>query len=148
MAEILRLSGPQTLASPQTKQVSPEPLPFPIFTSNQTPKSKLLEMSTSELACSYAALILADEEIDITVRSTIMSWRTAVARSTINYTPSILTRRIHSTGRQTQHHHQSRKSRGSRAHMDVAVRQGMGTAFARSRGWRLRRWNRHLTARM
>jgi hypothetical protein len=27
-------------------------------------------MSTAELACSYASLILADEEIDITVRKT------------------------------------------------------------------------------
>lgn len=64
-------------------------------------------MSTAELATSYAALILADDGVDITVR---------LAGGTIERHLLIL------TGRQAPISHQGRQNRRSRADMDNSFR--------------------------
>ena len=68
-------------------------------------------MSHSELATSYAALILADDDVDITVSRRY--WRSnIVVGSTDKF----------STARQTANPHQSRQRRRCRGNMDNSFR--------------------------
>lgn len=59
------------LARLQASEATPRPLPKPtptdLRTLNYTSPQPTVTMSTSELASSYAALILADDGIEITV---------------------------------------------------------------------------------
>jgi len=67
-------------------------------------------MSTSELATSYAALILADDGVDITVISP--------REQSHDHT------NIDCAGRQTANTHQSRQCHRCGANMDISIRQG------------------------
>jgi large subunit ribosomal protein LP1 len=65
-------------------------------------------MSNSELAASYAALILADDGVDITVRNPLRSNEAALTAA----------------GRQNQHPRQSRRRPRCRTHMGNSLREG------------------------
>lgn len=80
-------------------------------------------MSTAELACSYAALILADEDVEITVHplpSPTQEKGTTITAKTSQANESTY---VH-TGRQAPNHHQSRQRQRRRAHLDFPLRQG------------------------
>ena len=68
-------------------------------------------MSHSELATSYAALILADDDVDITVSRLYWRCNSIVGSTDISF-----------TARQTTNHHQSRQRRRRRANMDNPLR--------------------------
>ena len=75
-------------------------------------------MSNAELATSYAALILADDGVDITVRPTQTAPRS----------------RLIDAGRQTKHTHQSRRCTRRRTDMGNVIREGTDLAEINGNG--------------
>lgn len=72
-------------------------------------------MSNAELATSYAALILADDGVEITVR--IPRHPERIGNRKAQVTDQF-------AGRQAPDPHQGRQDRGRRAHLDNPLRQG------------------------